>query len=385
MQNVTKFFKWLGISLAFLIVLLIILLYVFRVDYILKGVYVTYLHGHNTAYLSDYKHFDNHTIHHQSGNSWPKSNSYNQKPINDSLKAIHQRLSSVAYLVIHKDSLVLEEYYQGYTDSSLSNSFSMAKSMVSSILGKVIELGYIKDINQKVKDFVPEITGPYADSVTFKNLVSMSSGMKWEEAYYDPFSITTRLYFDKNIIGALEAMPIDYTPGQSFKYQSGDTQLLGIAIQRATKKSLSELLSEHFWIPMQAEHDALWQVDSKKHGIEKAYCCMASNAKDFARFGKLYLQKGNWNGQTLLDSTYIQQSLTPVFNDSPQYGYGWWLGRYKDKPYFYMDGHLGQFVIVVPEDDLIIVRLGNQMDELAHQNTNSAFYNFIDAAYQLFE
>ncbi|MFZ4262942.1 serine hydrolase domain-containing protein [Sphingobacterium sp. HJSM2_6] len=385
MKRIGKFFKYLSISLISVLALIIIALYIFRVDYILKGIYVTYLHGHQTAYLSDYKHFDNHTIAHQSAVPWPKSTRYNQKEINDTLKSIHEKLSSVAYLIIHRDSLIVEEYYQGYTDSTRSNSFSMAKSIVSAILGKAIADGYITSINQKVKDFVPEITGPYADSITFKNLVSMSSGMKWKEAYYDPFSITTRLYFDKNIVGALEAMPIEAKPGTLFKYQSGDTQLLGIAIQRATKKSLSQLLSDYFWKPMQAEHDALWQVDSKKQGIEKAYCCIASNAKDFARFGKLYLQHGKWNNQQLLDSSYVQESLTPVFEESTQYGYGWWLGHYKNKPYFYMDGHLGQFVIVIPADDLIIVRLGNQLDQLAHEDPRSAFYNFIDAAYQIID
>ena len=381
MKILLKFFKWLGIIIGSLLLILVISLYAFGVDYILKGVYVIYMKGHTTAYLDDYHYFDNHVVKHDKGQAWAKAQDYNSVPITDSLSRIHKRLGSVAYVIIHKDSVWFEEYYGGYSDSSKSNSFSMAKSMVAALLGKAIETGQVKGIDQKVKELVPEITGPYADSLRLLDLVSMSSGMKWEEKYYDPFSITTRLYFDKNIVGALEAMPIDQLPGQTFKYQSGDTQLLGIALQRATKKSLSELLSEYFWKPMGAEHDALWQVDSEKNGIEKAYCCMASNAKDFARFGKLYLQHGKWNGQSILDSAYIQHSITNRFADSPEYGYGWWMGKYQDKPYFYMDGHLGQFVIVVPQDDLIVVRLGHSMDGVNKADPKSAFYNFIHQAY----
>lgn len=381
MQHILKLLKWLGIILASLIIVVIIYLYATGKDFLIKGVYVTYLHGHKTAYLDDYKHFDNHIVEIGTPQPWNKSKEYNSVEATDSLRTIHQNTKSIAYMIIHQDSIWFEEYYDGYSDSSRSNSFSMAKSMVSALLGKALETGQVKSINQKVIDFVPELTGPYADSLKLVDLVSMSSGMKWDESYYDPFSITTRLYFDNDIVGTLEQMPIDSPPGESFNYKSGDTQVLGIALQRATNKTLSELLSEYFWKPMGAEHPAFWQVDSKKYGIEKAYCCVASNARDFARFGKLYLQHGKWNGVSLLDSSYVQKSVVNTFPDSPQYGYGWWIGKYHEKDYFYMDGHLGQYVIVIPEDDLIIVRLGHGIDGKPRTEPSSAFNNFIDQAY----
>jgi CubicO group peptidase (beta-lactamase class C family) len=381
MQHILKLLKWLGIILASLIIVVVIYLYASGKDFLIKGVYVTYLHGHKTAYLDDYKHFDNHIVEIGTPQPWNISKKYNSVEATDSLRTIHQNTKSIAYMIIHQDSIWFEEYFDGYSDSSRSNSFSMAKSMVSALLGKALETGQVKSINQKVIDFVPELTGPYADSLKLVDLVSMSSGMKWDESYYDPFSITTRLYFDKDIVRTLEQMPIDSPPGQSFNYKSGDTQVLGIALQRATNKTLSELLSEYFWKPMGAEHPALWQVDSKKYGIEKAYCCVASNARDFARFGKLYLQHGKWNGVPLLDSSYVQKSVVNTFSDSPQYGYGWWIGKYHEKDYFYMDGHLGQYVIVIPEDDLIIVRLGHGIDGKPRTDLSSAFYNFIDQAY----
>jgi len=383
MSSFFKILKWSGIFLGSIIFLAVILLYVFRVDYILKGIYVTYLQGHNTAYLEDFKFFDNHIIENSQGEPWPRSSSYNTVPETDSLVKINQSLKTVAYLLIHQDSIWFESYYDGYTDSSKSNSFSMAKSIVSALLGKSIENGTVKNLQQKVKDYVPEIVGPFADSLTFEDLVAMRSGMKWEESYYNPFSITTRLYFDSNITGILPAMPIIEKPGELFKYQSGDTQLLGIALQRANQSSLSELTAKFFWKPMGAMHSALWQVDSKSNGIEKAYCCIASNAKDFARMGKLYLQNGKWGENQLLDSTYINHSINQKYDDSPNYGYGWWIGHYNGKKYFYMDGHLGQYVIVVPQDDLIIVRLGHTIDSLSRENHESAFYQFINQGYKM--
>ena len=134
---------------------------------------------------------------------------------------------------------------------------------------------------------------------------------------------------------------------------------------------------------MGAENDALWQTD-KKDGIVKAFCCVASNARDFARFGKLYKQYGKWNGKQLLDSTFVAKSITPRFKESPEYGYAWWLSDYKGKKIFYMRGHLGQYVIVIPQDELIIVRLGNQVKKQSKTSPHSDdFFVYIDEAYKM--
>jgi CubicO group peptidase (beta-lactamase class C family) len=147
--------------------------------------------------------------------------------------------------------------------------------------------------------------------------------------------------------------------GKSYKYLSGNTQLLAMVIEKATGKSLADYVSESFWKPLGAENEALWQTD-RKDGIVKAYCCIASNARDFARFGKLYKQFGKWNGQQILDSAFVAKSTAPRFDESPQYGYGWWLAEFNGKKVFYMRGHLGQYTIVIPEENLIIVRLGHK-------------------------
>ena len=161
----------------------------------------------------------------------------------------------------------------------------------------------------------------------------------------------------------IKSRPIIQEPGQSFKYLSGDTQLLAMTIEKATGQKLSSLVYNWFWNPIGAENNALWQIDNLKSNNEKAYCCFNSNARDFAKFGKLFKDYGYWNGKQLLDSSFVKKATTKRFEKSPHYGYGLWLGNYKGMKYFSMRGHLGQYVIVFPKENIIIVRLGKTNDK----------------------
>jgi CubicO group peptidase (beta-lactamase class C family) len=355
MKRLFTYFKWFFISS----VGFILILYVFDVDYLLRAVKTIYLKGHTTAFLEDYKEFPNRTIQKGTAQPWAISKSYNSVPASDKLNTSHKNLQTVAFLIIKNDSIWHESYFDGYTNTSKSNSFSMAKSIVSAALGKAIMEGEIKSLDQKVTDFFPKLKGKYAKEVTVGDLSSMASGLSWDEKYYSPFSIVTRAYFDDHLKEVILGLSIKDKPGQEFRYLSGATQLLAMCIEKATGEYLSNYVSEHFWKPMGAENDALWQLDEADTGIEKAYCCIASTARDFARFGKLYKQNGVWNGKQILARSFVEKSLQPRFSDSPEYGYGWWLHKINGKRVFYMRGHLGQFVIVLPEDDVIIVRLGH--------------------------
>ena len=380
MKFFKKFFKWFFIILS----AIILLMYVFDVDYLFRAVKTIYLKGYTTAFLEDYKEFPNRTIQKGVAQPWAISKEYNSVPATDVLKTTHKKLQTVAFIILKKDSIWHESYFDGYTASSKSNSFSMAKSVVSAALGKAIMDGKIKSLDQKVTDFFPELKGKFAKDVTVGDLSSMASGLSWDEKYYSPLSIVTRAYFDDNLRGLILGLNIKNKPGQRFEYLSGATQLLAMCIEKATGKYLSDYVSDSFWKPMGAENEALWQLDESDTGIEKAYCCMASNARDFARFGKLYQQNGKWNDKQILDSAFIAKSLQPRFTDSPEYGYGWWLHTIKGKKLFYMRGHLGQFVIVIPEDEIIIVRLGHlkgiQTKTDPHSND---LYVYVEEAYKM--
>jgi CubicO group peptidase (beta-lactamase class C family) len=236
-----------------------------------------------------------------------------------------------------------------------------------------------------VIDFIPELSGEFAPMLTVGDLASMASGQKWEEAYYSPFSVTTAAYFVEDLGKVILEQPINEIPGKNYEYKSGTTQLLGMVILKATGKSLTDYLYDSFWNPMGAEHESLWQLDSNEKGIEKAYCCIASNARDFARMAKLYKNHGKWNGKVLLDSIFIAKSLKPRFEKSPEYGYSWWLKNYKGEEVFMNRGHLGQYVITFPKENLIFVRLGHSKGPKG--NTRDPFtpdiYRYMDLALEL--
>ncbi|MFD2825166.1 serine hydrolase domain-containing protein [Leeuwenhoekiella polynyae] len=377
-----KFLKRLFIGLISFLVVLIIALYVFDYDYLLKAVRTIYFTGHTTAYLEDYKKFNNTRIEAGNPQAWPQAKNYNTYELSDTLRNIHKTYGSIAYVVIKNDSLVFEDYYDGFGQNSRSNSFSMAKSYVSAMLGKAIKDGYIKSLNQPVGDFISEYSTGTAAQMTVGDLASMASGLNWDETYYSPFSVTTRAYFDDDLEPVMLNLGMKEKPGTCYKYLSGNTQLLAMVLEKATSKKLADYLSKSFWKPLGSPEDALWQLDSEEGGLVKAYCCIASNALDFARLAKLYKDYGNWKGTQILDSMFVTKSITPRFSGEP-YGYGFWLKDFKGKKVFMMRGHLGQYVMVIPEDDLIVVRLGHSRGKV-----NETFYpdeldSYLEEAYKM--
>lgn len=382
MKSLLKFFKWFAIVL----VSIILLMYVFNIDYLLRAVRTIYFKGYTTAFLEDYKEFPNREIKKGIAQPWAIAKDYNAVSATETLQKTHKELQTVAFLIIKNDSIWHESYFDGFDKNSKSNSFSIAKSVVTMAMGKAIMEGKIKSLDQKVTDFFPELKGDYAKEVTIGDLSSMASGLSWDEKYYSPFSIVTRAYFDDNLKDIILGLDIKEKPGQSFKYLSGATQLLAMCVEKATGEHLSDYVSKHFWQPMGAENEALWQLDEAPDGIEKAYCCIASNARDFARFGKLYLNNGKWNGQQLLDSSFVKKCITPRFEKSPEYGYGWWLHNFLGKDLYYMRGHLGQFVIVIPEDELIIVRLGHVKGvQTSYDPHSEDLYTYVEETYNMLE
>lgn len=382
MKFLKKFLKWILI----LLVLIVAILYITDTDYLLKAVRTIYIKGHTTAYLEDYKEFDNEEVANGTPQPWPNHLEYNSVKETDALKKMNTDLGTIAYVIIKNDSIWFENYYDGFDENSKSNSFSIAKSYVSGLMQKAIEQGHIKSLEQPVGDYFPEFSEGKAAKMTVGDLSTMSSGTNWDEAYYSPLSITTRAYFDDNLEKVILGLKMDDEPGQKFKYASGDTQLLAMVIEKATGKKLYDYLSETFWKPLGSENSTLWQVDSEANDLVKAYCCIASNAKDFARYGRLFKDHGKWNGKQILDSAFVAKSIVPRFPDGPEYGYGWWLIQdYNGRDFFMMRGHLGQYVIVQPEDNVIIVRLGHRslkVDEAIDPFTED-IYTYINEAYEM--
>jgi CubicO group peptidase (beta-lactamase class C family) len=375
----SKILKWVFI----IITSLILLLYAFNIEYLIKGVRTIYLTGNNTAFISDYEYFDNREIANSNPEPWPIHKNFNQFIETEELKVLNEQRETKSFLVIKNDSIVFEKYYDGYDENSLSNSFSVAKSIVVSLMGKAIMEGKIKGLDQPVSDYFDEYKEGLASELTVGDLASMSSGMKWNEKYYSVINITSESYFTDDLRSVILRQKIIDKPGQSFRYSSGDTQLLAMVIEKATGTTLSDYLSEKFWKPMGAENNALWQLDSDNYGMEKAYCCIASTARDFARFGKLYINNGKWGNEIILDSSFVELATKPVFDSSPYYGYGWWLYNFEGKKVFTMNGHRGQFVISFPEENIIIVRQGSFNEKGRVSNNSGDLYKYISEGYKL--
>lgn len=378
MKILAKFLKWFII----IILVLIVGLYATGYGYILKGVKVVYMTGHKTAFIDDYPYFTNRTIETSTPQVWEKHKDYNTLKPTVRLLETNDKYGTVAFLIIKNGKILYENYAEGYSKDSKTNSFSMAKSITTSLLFRAIQDGHIQSLDQPLADFFPDFKGEYASKCTVGDLASMSSGLNWNENYYSPFSMTAKAYYDAGLEDLILDLAIDEKPGQAFKYLSGNTQLMAMVIEKATGKSLSEYLSQSYWRPMGMNDFGLWQLDDE-NGIEKAYCCISTNARNFAKFGQLYLNKGNWKGQQLIDSSFVDIATTPKFESSPEYGYGFWLSNYKDKQIFAMRGILGQYVISIPEDDLIIVRLGHQRAPTKVNAFPIDSYIYIDEAYQM--
>ncbi len=316
--------------------------------------------------IDDYKIFENRVVKASpTPIPWAKAKSYNSKELSQTLRDTLEHYKSIAYLIIQNDSLLYEEYWEGYGPESYSNSFSMAKSFVSLLIGAAIDEGKIKSVDDPVYKYIPHLNQGKSKELTIRNLLTMSSGSNWDESYSSPMSMTTQAYYGNDLQGLAEKLHVVEQPGKYFNYKSGDTQLLSLIVKAATGKSLSDYASEKLWQPIGAEYDAMWCLD-KKDGLEKAYCCFNSNARDFARFGKLILNKGRFGNKQVISEKYITEATTParyLLDDENKpldfYGYQWWIIKSDGKYIPYARGILGQYIFAIPEKNAIIVRLGH--------------------------
>ena len=351
-----------------LIAIFLLIIVVFSAYAVVSG--KTYLFEavwYNFADIDDYEKFTNNTVVTGVPQPWDLSGDYNKNPLPVELKKMLEDLETIAVLAIKNDSIVQEYYWDGYSDSSLSGSFSMAKSITSLLIGAAIKEGKIQSVLDPVGNYLPEFKEGDKAKVRIVDLLTMSSGSNWDESYANPLSVTTELYYGHNAYKTAVGVSVIHPPGTLHDYKSGDTQLLGLILEKATGKSLSAYASEKLWQPMGAEHAALWSTDHIG-GIEKAYCCFNSNARDFARLGQMMLDSGRWKGNEIIPRDYYLQSIKPCMIPDAQgepckyYGFQWWIVP-SHPEIFYARGILGQYVIVIPSKKTVIVRLGKKRSE----------------------
>ena len=377
-------------------ILLLVLILVFNVFvvatgryYLYSGIADTYLKGRSTPGIDEYYHFENRTVQNGAVQEWPEGKDYNSGKLEAKYEDKNKRLGTVAYLVIKNDSIRFEKYYDRFRDSSRVNSFSMGKTFVSIMVGIAIDEGKIKSVDEPVGDFIPEFKKGNNAKLTFRHLLTMSSGINFDEDYVNPLAFPAQAYYGTELEKLLYKYQVTGEPGKIFKYLSGNTAILGLALEKATGMHISDYASEKLWKPMGARMPAFWSLDHKD-GLEKAYCCFNSNARDFARFGQLYLDSGRWHGKQLVSENWVRQSvkLAGLVDDDGKanlrYGYSWWiLPEYKGHSIFYARGIKGQYIIVIPDQKMVVVRLGQKREVEKRNDHPVDLFDYIDAALDL--
>lgn len=275
-----------------------------------------------------------------------------------SVQKMMQKTGTVALLLIKNDTLLLEQYRHPKGEDVIVPSFSVAKSFTSALVGIAIAEGYIKNVDQSIRDYVPELPEIPFQAITIEHLLEMRSGLKFNESYVNPFGHVATSYYGMNLKQFTKSLKAEEAPNSSFNYISINTQLLGWAVENATGKKLATYLTEKIWQPLHMEYDASWSLDSRRHQTAKAFCCINARARDFAKFGRLYLKYGNWNGQQIVPREWVEQSTDFTLGKSGHYRYQWWRQTGSYKKDFYAQGILGQYIYVNREENVIGIRLG---------------------------
>jgi len=344
---------------------------------------------HGYARIDNYSIFDNRDVKTANPIPWQHDSLYNLQKIQSAQLSEFDSFGTTAFVVIRDKKIVHEEYWDGTTDTTRSNSFSAAKSIVSLLIGCLLDEGKIKSLDQPVTDFLPDFKNSNGYNLRLKDLLTMSSGLDWDEGYSSLFSPTTEAYYGSHLADQVLALNVKEEPGKVFNYQSCNTQLLSLVIEKVSGKTLSEFASEKLWKPLGAEHPALWSLD-RADGVEKGYCCFNSTATDFARIGQMVLDSGQFNNQQVVSKSYLKEATSPATwlkgeNGGPldYYGYQFWILTHKGHKVVYARGILGQYIFIIPSLDAVVVRLGTERSKIQVRHVPKDIFTYLDTAFAM--
>src|SRR5215203_1425013 len=330
---------------------------------------------HNGPYIS---HFDELPAHNPYAS---QIEAIGNRSTNGSFENYLEASGTTAFLVIHDDKLLYERYFNGYDETSLNTSFSMAKSFASALVGIAIDKERIKSVNEPITNYIPELLekDERFKSITIRHLLTMSSGIKYEEGGDLPWSEEaddTKTYYATNLRElALENCLIEGKPGEYFEYNNYNPLLVGMILEQSTGMHVSRFMEEELWKPMGMEADGSWSLDSTSSGFEKMESGVNARARDFGRFGMLFAKEGNWRGKQLISRGWVEESTRPDATTDPSldYQYFWWVNTPDGKDHFSARGNYCYNDKATTEKDLVIVRLGKDEGEQGYDYWTSLF------------
>jgi hypothetical protein len=363
LKNLIKY----GIYLSLILIIgLNLFIIITGKTYIYKAFASTYLKGYIQPTIYEIDEFENRTVTIGEAQHWKEHPKLNNLKLSAKGLEFIERYDPASFLIAWGDTLIFEQYWGKHNESELGNSFSMSKSIVSLLIGAAIQDGYIKSIDEPIANYLESFKHDTKTEITIRHLLTMSSGLSWDESYINPFSDVAKLYYDTDAKDlTLNKRAVTEKPGNVFDYKSGDTQTLMYILKSATKKNVSDYASEKIWSKIGAESDALWNLVGDEYSEEKSFCCLYATTRDFAKLGKLINQNGQWNNEQLIDSNYVSEfkNLAPLQKKSgiqnQCYGFQYWI--YTGLPYqvSYFRGLRSQYIISIPKFNLVIVRTGS--------------------------
>ena len=294
---------------------------------------------------------------------------------------------SAALLIVHDGKLRLERYGLGFDAGGRWTSFSVAKSMTSTLVGAALRDGHIRSMDDKVSDYVAAMKGSAYDDVSIRQLLTMTSGVRWNEDYADPNSDVARFNNHKPeegvdaLVSYMRRLPREVPAGTRWHYSTGETNLVGIVVSQATKRPLATYLSERIWVPAGMEQQATWILS--RTGQEISGCCIQAATRDFARFGLFILNGARVNGQSIAPDGWLGEATTErtgIGHPGRGYGYQWWT--YTDGSYA-ARGIFGQGIFIDPKRRLVIASNANWAAGASDPATSAAreaFYRAVQKA-----
>jgi CubicO group peptidase (beta-lactamase class C family) len=380
-STVRKLLKWLLLLLIGIFLFANLFIVFTGRWYLYSGIYNTYLQGKTGPGIFDKEVFYSATIHKsKTPKSWIKTRSSKQLTTNE-LKYL-ENLAVSSLLILHGDTIILEKYWGNHNEESVSNSFSAAKTFVALLIGCALDEGKIKSLDEPIGNYLPAFNIGKKKKITIKHLLWMSSGLDWSESGKNPLSDNAASYYGTDLKQLVNEQEVKRNPGELFLYQSGNSQLLGFIVEKATGTQLSHYAEQKIWSKINSEYNAFWSLD-KKNGDEKSFCCLYSSTRDFARLGKLIGNFGKWNGEQIISEKYMRELTqpAPLYTEDGirnyRYGYHTWLYLGDKDPVYYCRGILGQYIITIPSKNIVIVRTGFKRAKdikLAKNSTNKAAF-----------
>jgi CubicO group peptidase (beta-lactamase class C family) len=352
-------------------------------DYIFSGIRQAWLRGWSSGNIDDLQFaIDSRVLAASDPAPWPESLEASSLP-----EDVYQWMEdeqTASFLVVLNDTIIYENYWYGHEKSTLTNSFSMAKTIVAMAIGLAADDGLI-DVKAPLSDYLPRFNDGLGAGVTVEHVLQMRTGIPFGESYSDPFGFPAKAYYGGDILGLLNPYRPINTSGTIFKYQSGNTMLLAELLSKVQDKNLSDFVADGIWGPIHAEYAAEWGLDARD-GVERSFAQFYATTRDFARLGKLVLDHGMVDSTMVLSVDFVKAMSTPISDpdlniEVPFYGYQTWMGVTEDGIEFsYLRGHRGQYVVSVPEKNLIMVRTGFERDMNTRRNLSVDTYIYLEAA-----